>query len=502
MANSKDNKRRTKEFDQHNRERDILQMTFGKIPPQAKDIEEAILGAIMLETFAFDKINEFIHPEVFYVEAHQRIYSAMQRLSSKSQPIDILSVAEELRSTEELEVCGGPYYVTKLTNSVVSSANIENHGRIVYQKYIQREMIKLGGMLISGGYEDMTDVFDLLDEAETALYDVSNALHRKNFTEINSLLVEAFKEVETARHSNQHISGVTSGFASIDQITYGWQAPDLIILAARPSVGKTALALSLARNAALDRHKPTPVAFFSLEMSGGQLIKRLMSSESEIPLIKIQRGRMEEDEMKKLYQQGIQMLANAKIYIDDTASMNIFELRAKARRLKQKHDVGLIIVDYLQLMSGTGSSNSRNREQEISEISRGLKRVAKELNVPVIALSQLSREPEKRADKIPQLSDLRESGAIEQDADIVAFIYRPEYYGIHIDKMGESNPGETHIKFAKNRNGVLDTVKLRAQLWIQKFAEWDAPLLKNQSGKPAAEQTGWTQFLSDEETFK
>lgn len=497
MASNNDKKKRTKELADQTREREVLQMTFGKVPPQAKDIEEAILGAIMLETFAFDKVNEMIHPEVFYVYAHQIIYEAMIRLSVKSQPIDILSVSEELRAMEKLEECGGPYYVTKLTNTVVSSAHIENHARIIYQKYIQREMINLGGKLITGGYEDITDVFDLLDEAETALYDVSNALHRKNYVGIDNLLVKAVQEVETARHSNQQISGVTSGFPSIDQITYGWQKPDLIILAARPSVGKTALALSLARNAALDPFKPTPVAFFSLEMSGGQLIKRLMSSESEIPLIKIQRGRMEEQDMKDLYQRGVQMLSNAKIYIDDTASMNIFELRAKARRLKQKHDIGLIIVDYLQLMSGTGSSNSRNREQEISEISRGLKRIAKELDIPVIALSQLSREPEKRADKIPQLSDLRESGAIEQDADIVAFIYRPEYYGIHIDKLGESNPGETHIKFAKNRNGVLETVKLRAQLWIQKFKEWDAPILKSQPGQQPLDQ-GWTQFIKEE----
>lgn len=498
MANSNDKSKRTKELAAKNREREVMQVTFGKVPPQAKDIEQAILGAIMLEAYAFDKVNEMIHPEVFYVEAHQTIYSAMQRLSAKSQPIDILSVAEELRIMEELEACGGPYYVTTLTNTVVSSAHIENHARIIYQKYIQREMISLGGKLISGGYEDMTDVFDLLDEAETALYDVSNALHRKNYTDISRLLVDGLNEVNAARHSNQQISGVTSGFPSIDQITYGWQSPDLIILAARPSVGKTALALSLARNAALCPFRPTPVAFFSLEMSGGQLIKRLMSAESEIPLIKIQRGRMEEEDMKTLFQQGVQILSDAKIYIDDTASMNIFELRAKARRLKQKHNIGLIIVDYLQLMSGTGSSNSRNREQEISEISRGLKRVAKELNVPVIALSQLSREPEKRADKIPQLSDLRESGAIEQDADIVAFIYRPEYYGIHIDTKGESNPGETHIKFAKNRNGVLETVKLRAQLWIQKFKEWDAPLLKAQPGQQQPLDKGWTQFIKED----
>jgi replicative DNA helicase len=268
---------------------------------------------------------------------------------------------------------------------------------------------------------------------------------------------------------------VPTGFPSLDHITYGWQPTDLIILAARPSVGKTAFALNLARNAALHPRKSIPVGFFSLEMSAGQLVQRILSAESEIWLEKIARGRLQEHEMKQLYAKGIQRLAQAPIFIDDTAALNIFELRAKCRRLKNKHNVGLIIIDYLQLMSGTGENRNTNREQEISRISRDLKGLAKELQVPIIALSQLSREVEKRKEgsKMPQLSDLRESGAIEQDADMVMFLYRPEYYDINANEMGESNKGETHVRIAKHRNGSLETIKLKALLHIQKFIEED-----------------------------
>jgi replicative DNA helicase len=268
---------------------------------------------------------------------------------------------------------------------------------------------------------------------------------------------------------------VPSGFSSLDRVTYGWQNSDLIILAARPSVGKTALALNLARNAALHSTKPTSVAIFSLEMSAGQLVQRILAAESEIPLEKIARGKMEEHEMQQLYKKGIQRLANAPLYIDDTAALNIFELRAKCRRLKNKHNVGLIIIDYLQLMSGTGENRNSNREQEISTISRNLKSLAKELQIPILALSQLSREVEKRKEgnKMPQLSDLRESGAIEQDADMVMFIYRPEYYDITANEFGESNKGETIIRIAKHRNGSLETLKLKGLLHIQKFIDWE-----------------------------
>lgn len=455
---------------------DLSTMVYGKVPPQAKDLEEAVLGAIMLEKSAFDTVVEIIKPECFYSDGHQRIYRAMQGLQQKNQPIDILTVVEELKSREELDMVGGPYYVTKLTNAVVSSANIEAHSRIILQKFIQRELIRISGEIISDSYEDSTDVFDLLDDAESKLFEITNNHLRKNFDSIDTVLVKTVQRIEDMRHRNEDITGVPTGFSSLDRVTYGWQNTDLIILAARPSVGKTAFALNLARNACLHATKATPIAFFSLEMSAGQLVQRILSAESEIWLEKIARGKLEEHEMKQLYAKGIQKLAKAPMFIDDTAALNIFELRAKCRRLKNKHNIGMIIIDYLQLMSGSNDRNS-NREQEISKISRDLKGLAKELQVPIIALSQLSREVEKRGakdgNKIPQLSDLRESGAIEQDADMVMFLYRPEYYDITANEFGESNKGETHVRIAKHRNGTLETVKLRALLHIQKFTEWE-----------------------------
>jgi replicative DNA helicase len=451
---------------------DLSTMIYGKVPPQARDLEEAVLGAIMLEKGAFDAVVEILKPECFYVDAHQRIFKAIQSLANKSQPVDILTVVEELRFREELDLVGGPYYVTKLTNAVVSSANIEAHSRIILQKFIQRELIRISGEIIADAYEDSTDVFDLLDQAESKMYEVTSNHLKNNYESIDSVLVKTIQRIEDLRHKNEDFTGVPSGFPSLDRVTYGWQNTDLIILAARPAVGKTAFALNLARSAALHQGRPTPVALFSLEMSAGQLVQRILAAESEIHLEKISRGKMEEHEMKQLYAKGIQRLAQAPIFIDDTAALNIFELRAKCRRLKNTANIGLIIIDYLQLMSGTGDRNS-NREQEISTISRSLKGLAKELQVPIIALSQLSREVEKRKEgnKMPQLSDLRESGAIEQDADMVMFLYRPEYYDITQDEMGDSNRGETHVRIAKHRNGSLETIKLRALLHIQKFVE-------------------------------
>jgi replicative DNA helicase len=465
---------------------DLSTMMYGKVPPQAKDLEEAVLGAIMLEKGAFDTVVEILKPECFYVDAHQRIYRAMQSLQQKNQPIDILTIVEELRLKEELDIVGGPYNVTRLTNAVVSAANIETHARIILQKFIQRELIRISGEIIGDAYEDSTDVFDLLDDAESKLFEITNNHLRKNFDSIDAVLVKTVQRIEDMRHRNEDITGVPSGFPQLDQVTYGWQPSDLIILAARPAVGKTAFVLNLARNAALHPTKPTAVAVFSLEMSSAQLVQRILSAESEIWLEKISRGKLEEHEMKQLYAKGIQRLAQAPIYIDDTAALNIFELRAKCRRLKNKHNIGMILIDYLQLMSGTGGNT--NREQEISRISRDLKGLAKELHVPIIALSQLSREVEKRKDgnKMPQLSDLRESGAIEQDADMVMFLYRPEYYDITSNEFGESNKGETHVRIAKHRNGTLETIKLRAMLHIQKFVEFES----DDSGFPGAMPTG------------
>ena len=470
-------------------------MMYGKVPPQAKELEEAVLGAIMLEKSAFDTVVEILKPECFYVDANQRIYRAMQGLAIKSLPIDLLTVVEELKFREELDVVGGPYYVTKLTNSVVSSANIDAHSRIILQKFIQRELIRISGEIIGDAYEDSIDVFDMLDEAEGKLFEITNNHLRKNFDSIDAVLVKTIQRIEDMRNRQEDITGVPTGFPSMDKLTYGWQNTDLIILAARPSVGKTAFALNLVRSAAMHPTKPTAVGFFSLEMSSAQLVQRILSAESEIWLEKIARGKLEEHEMKQLYKKGIEKLSKAPVYIDDTPALNIFELRAKCRRLKNKHNVGLVIIDYLQLMSGSGDGRNSNREQEISKISRDLKGLAKELQIPIIALSQLSREVEKRKEgnKIPQLSDLRESGAIEQDADMVMFLYRPEYYDITSNEMGESNKGETYVKIAKHRNGSLDTIKLRALLHIQKFVEdeeggndFGSPLPGGGSWKPVS----------------
>ncbi len=462
---------------------DLSTMVYGKVPPQAKELEEAVLGAIMLEKSAFDTVTEIIKPECFYVDAHRFIFEAMQSLQQKSVPIDILTVVEELKMQEKLDIVGGPYFVTKLTNSVVSTANIDAHARIVLQKFIQRELIRISGEIIGDAYEDSTDVFDLLDHSETLMFNITNNYLKKNFEDIGNVLVKTINRIDELRTKTDEISGIPSGFSMLDRVTYGWQPTDLIILAARPAVGKTAFALNLARNAALHPTKPTAVGFFSLEMGAAQLVQRILSAESEVPMEKISRGKLEDHEYQQLHSKGIKKLEIAPIYIDDTAALNIFEFRAKARRLVNKHKVGLIIIDYLQLMSGT-SDKGGNREQEISNISRNLKALAKELNVPIIALSQLSRAVETRKEsKMPQLSDLRESGAIEQDADMVMFIYRPEYHEINNNEHGESTSGETHIRIAKHRNGSLDTIHLRANLAIQRFEEVDA-IHKGGSWKP------------------
>src|SRR4051812_34587291 len=452
---------------------DLGNMVYGKVPPQAKELEEAVLGAIMLEKTAFDTVIEILKPECFYIDAHQRIYRAFKTLADKSMPIDLLTVVEELKMKEELDMVGGPYYITKLTNSVVSSANIETHARIVLQKFIQRELIRISGEIIGDAYEDSTDVFDLMDDAEGKIFEITNNFLKTDYQEMSSALAQAINRIDELRTKTDDISGVPSGFPSLDRVTFGWQKTDLIILAARPAVGKTAFALNLARNAALNASKPTPVAVFSLEMSAAQLVQRILSAESEIMMEKISRGKLEDYEYQQLHAKGIKRLEQAPIYIDDTAALNIFEFRAKARRLVHKHKVGIIIIDYLQLMSGSSDRNG-NREQEISTISRKLKALSKELNVPILALSQLSRAVETRKEsKMPQLSDLRESGAIEQDADMVMFIYRPEYYEQMANENGESTRGETHIRIAKHRNGSLETIKLRALLHIQRFEEWD-----------------------------
>ncbi len=438
----------------------------GRVPPQAIDLEEAVLGAMMLEQNALTNVVDILKPEVFYKEAHQKIFKAIHQLFSDSEPVDILTVTQKLQKSGELESVGGAYYISQLTNRIASAANVEFHARIVLQKYLQRELIRISDTIIKESYEDSSDVFDILDRAEKELFAVSETNLRRNYADMPSLVKEAIKQIENSRDQEGHISGVPSGFSAIDRVTAGWQKSDLIVLAARPGMGKTAFVLTMARNIAVDFKKP--VAFFSLEMAGVQLVTRLIASESELAADKLKRGQLEQYEWEQLNAK-LSNLTDAPLYIDDTPALSIFELRAKCRRLKAQHDIQLVIVDYLQLMSGTGDKGG-NREQEISNISRSMKSLAKELNIPIIALSQLSRAVETRGGtKKPILSDLRESGAIEQDADMVSFIYRPEYYKIHEDEQGNSTEGLAEFIIAKHRNGALEDVPLR---FVDKFAKF------------------------------
>lgn len=440
----------------------------GKLPPQATDLEEAVLGALMLEKEAVNSAIDILQPKSFYKEAHQKIFSAIQELFQRSEPIDILTVTNELRQKGELDLVGGPYYITQLTNRVASAANIEFHARIIAQKYIQRELIRISSNIITDAYDETVDVFTLLDRAESTLFSVAEGNIRKNYDSMSTLIREAIEQIETAKNQESGVIGAPSGFTALDRVTSGWQPSDLVIIAARPAMGKTSYVLSLARNAAVDFN--IPVAFFSLEMSSIQLVTRLISAESEISSEKLRSGNLRNDEIQQIHTK-ITDLAEAPIFIDDTAGLSVFELRAKARRLKAQHNIQLLIIDYLQLMTG-GGDNRGNREQEISLISRSLKSIAKELNVPVLALSQLSRAVETRGgDKRPQLSDLRESGSIEQDADMVQFIHRPEYYGLTEDEEGNPTNGIANIIIAKHRNGAVCDVQLKFVNELAKFKD-------------------------------
>lgn len=446
---------------------DLSNYVFGKVQPQAIPLEEAVLGAIMLDKDALPVVIDIINVESFYTEAHQAIYKAMLTLFEKSQPIDLLTVTEEVKKQGDIDKIGGPYYLVELTSKVASSANIEYHARIIAQKHIQRELIRVSTDIIRESYEDTTDVFDLLDKAENGLFKITEQNLSRTYEGMGTLLTKAMKQLEELSKKEDGLTGVPTGFTPLDRLTSGWQPSDLIIVAARPGMGKTSFTLALARNAALDFNKP--VAFFSLEMSNVQLVQRLISLESEISGTKLRNGKLEDYEWQQLTS-CVERMGDMKIFIDDTPGINIFELRAKCRRLKMQHDIQLVIIDYLQLMTGGGSEKNGNREQEISMISRSLKGLAKELNVPVIALSQLSRAVETRGGmKRPQLSDLRESGAIEQDADIVSFIYRPEYYQIMEDEDGTPLKNVAEIIVAKHRNGATDTVKLK---FISEFAKF------------------------------
>lgn len=438
----------------------------GKLPPQAVDLEEAVLGAIMLEKDALATVVDILKPEMFYLDKHQLIYKAILNLFARSEPVDILTVTSELKKQASLDIAGGAYYITQLTNRIASTANVEYHSRIIIQKYIQRELIRISSDIIQDSFEDTTDVFDLLDRAEQGLFAVSENNLRRNYEDMQLLVREAVKEIEAARHQPEGLRGVPSGFIELDRATGGWQKSDLIILASRPGMGKTALTLSMARNMTVIHKRP--VAFFSLEMSSIQLVTRLISAECGLPSEQLRKGALKDFEWTQLNTR-VGKLADAKLFIDDTPALSVFELRAKCRRLKAQHDIQMVFVDYLQLMT-TGQEGKGNREQEISNISRSLKSLAKELDIPVLALSQLSRAVETRGgSKKPILSDLRESGAIEQDADLVLFIYRPEYYKIELFEDNTPTTGIAEISIAKHRNGPLKEFKLR---FIDRFAKF------------------------------
>ncbi len=456
---------------------------LGKVPPQAIEIEEAVLGALMLERDALSNVIQILKPQNFYKEAHQIIYEAIVELFKSSEPVDILTVTNYLRKIGKLENIGGPYYITSLTARVNSSANAEYHARIITEMSIKRELIRISSEIQQQAYDDSTDVFNLLDKTEQSLFDISETNIRKNYDSMRSLMSDAIQELEKKKNMKTGLTGISSGFTKLDRITSGWQKSDLIIIAARPGMGKTAFVLSAMRNAAVDFGKP--VAIFSLEMSSIQLVNRLISAEAELESDKIKKGLLEEYEWEQLLYKTSK-LTEAPIYIDDTPALTVLELRAKSRRLVSQHQVELIIVDYLQLMAGETNryGGTGNREQEIASISRALKNLAKELNVPVIAISQLSRAVETRGgDKRPQLSDLRESGSIEQDADMVIFLYRPEYYGFNEDESGQNIRGICELLIAKHRNGSTGSVNLKFITHFTKFSDLEDDYMDKGQGQ-------------------
>lgn len=450
---------------------DKINASYGITPPAVVEFEEAVLGALMLEKDAVFTVVDIIKPEYFYNDAHGKIFAAICKLSADHKPIDMHTVTQQLKINGDLETVGGPFYLAQLTNKIASTAHLEYHSRIIAQKFIQRELIKVGADIQKRAFEETDDVSDMLDAAEQDLFKIAEGNIKKEVSRIDAVLKDAMKQIEEASKKPDGLSGVPSGFTELDRMTSGWQPSDLLIIAARPAMGKTAFVLSMARNTAVDHN--IPVAIFSLEMSSVQLVNRLISSESEIPSEKLKRGQLADWEWLQL-EHKIRNLEEAPLYIDDTPALSVTELRTKLRRLVMQSHIKLVIIDYLQLMTASGMAS---REQEVSTISRSLKAIAKELSVPIIALSQLNRSVEMRAgDKRPQLSDLRESGAIEQDADMVMFIHRPDYYGITADEEGRSLIGLAEIIVAKHRSGSVGDVRLRFKKEFTRFCDLEESL--------------------------
>lgn len=470
----------------------------GRLQPQATDIEKAVLGALMVEKDAYAKVSEILRPESFYEHRHQLIYEAVQRLSMENKPVDILTVTEQLKADGHLDDAGGPYYVTLLSGLVASAAHIEYHAHIVAQKHLARQLITYTAHIQEQAYDTTQDVDELMQEAEGELFAISQRNLKKDYTQIDRVIEEAYDMLQKAAARSDGLSGIASGFAELDGITGGWQDSDLVILAARPAMGKTAFALSIARNIAVEQRLPT--AFFSLEMPNVQLVNRLISNVCEIPGDKIKSGQLAPYEWGQL-DANIKKLIGAPLYVDDTPSLSVFDLRSKARRLVRDHGVRIIMLDYLQLMNASGMRFG-NRQEEVSNISRSLKGLAKELDIPILVLSQLNRENEKRdgLDKRPQLSDLRESGAIEQDADIVMLIHRPEYYHIYEDEKGRDMHGMAEIIIAKHRNGAVGSVLLSFKAQYTRFQnpDEDGARVFRPSAPPAGEDGGSFAAMPDE----
>lgn len=466
--------------------------TLGRIPPRDKELEEAVLGALMLERDAYTIVCDILKPDSFYEPANQKIYSAIQTLGASQKPIDMLTVTEQLRLNGDLEAVGGPVFISQLTSRVASGANVEYHARIVAQKYLARELISFASNIEGQAFDESNDVDDLLQEAEAKLFEISQRNVKKDVTQIDPVIQQAIEQIQSAANRTSGLSGLETGFHDLDRLTSGWQNSDLIIIAARPAMGKTAFVLSMAKNMAVNYN--TPIAIFSLEMSNLQLVNRLISNTCEIEGEKIKSGRLSDQEWDLLMSR-VRNLYSSPLYIDDTPSLSIFELRTKARRLVREHQVKMIIIDYLQLMNASGMKYG-SREQEVSMISRSLKQLAKELNIPIIALSQLNRSVESRGgadgtDKRPQLSDLRESGAIEQDADIVCFIHRPEYY-LHSDTDSEGRDirGLALFIVAKHRSGSVDDVKMRFRHSFARFENYNESSLASSRGTVGSKLNG------------
>ena len=447
----------------------------GTVPPQAVELEEAVLGALMLERDSIIAVQEYITSDTFYTEEHRLIYKAIESLSAELKPIDLYTVTERLKVRKELKKVGGAAYLAQLTQKVGSAANVEFHAKIIAQKYVQRELIRSATEIQRRSYDEDQDVTDLIGFAEGEIFKVAEGHVKRSVQNAKDILAKALAQIEEASKNSSAFNGVQSGFMALDRVTMGWQPSDLIIIAARPSMGKTAFVLSMARNMAIEYQQP--VAFFSLEMSAVQLMMRLIVAETGLYSNDIKSGKLTPEQWRHL-ESATKPLGTAPLFIDDTPALSVFEFRSKARRLKIHNDIKIIVIDYLQLMTGSQDTKGHgNREQEVAFISRTLKAIAKELNVPMIALSQLSRATEQRGgSKRPQLSDLRESGAIEQDADIVAFIHRPEYYGMKTDENGMPTAGLAEIILAKHRNGAVCDVKLRFLKDQARFADMEADI--------------------------